>query len=183
MEKLLEWDGQALLWLKDTFAHPVLDQIMIFVSRMGDKGFCWIALGLLFLLLGRRERVWFRRGILVLSALLADVLLCNVLLKPLVNRTRPYEVLDYTLIVPPMHDASFPSGHTAASFAAATAVYAIRPSWGRAAYAFAVLMGFSRLYLGVHFPLDVLAGAAVGTLAAKLALVLLKTLKKKDFPE
>ena len=174
MEKLLEWDGQALLWLKDTFAHPVLDKIMLFVSRMGDKGFCWIVLGLLFLLLGRRKRVWFQRGMMVLSALLADVLLCNVLLKPLVNRTRPYEVLDYTLIVPPMHDASFPSGHTAASFAAATALYTMNPKWGRAAYAFAVLMGFSRLYLGVHFPLDVLAGAFVGVFAAKGALYLIK---------
>ena len=180
MEKLLEWDGQVLLWLKDIFAHPVLDKIMVFVSRMGDKGFCWIAVGLLFLLLGWKERRWFRRGMLVLSALLADVLLCNVLLKPLVNRTRPYEVLGYDLIVPQMHDPSFPSGHTAASFAAATALYAIDPGWGRAAYVFAVLMGFSRLYLGVHFPLDVLAGAVVGTLGAKLALYLLK---KKDFLE
>ena len=178
MQKLLELDGQALLWLKDTFAHPVLDKMMLFVSRMGDKGFCWIVLGLMFLLLGCKEKNWFRRGIMVLSALLADVLLCNVLLKPLINRTRPYDVLGYDLIVPPMHDASFPSGHTAASFAAATALYAMNPKWGRAAYIFAVLMGFSRLYLGVHFPLDVLAGAFIGTLAAKLALALLK---KKDF--
>ncbi len=178
MEKLLELDGQALLWIKDTFAHPVLDTIMIFVSRMGDKGFCWIALGLLFLLLGCKEKIWYQQGVLVLSALLADVLLCNVLLKPLVNRTRPYEVLGYDLIVPPMQDASFPSGHTAASFAAAAALYAIHPNWGRAAYVFAALMGFSRLYLGVHFPTDVLAGAVVGILAAKIAMHLLK---KTDF--
>lgn len=174
MERLLELDGQALLWLRDTFGHPALDGLMLFVSRMGDKGFCWVALGLAFLLLGLKERHWYRRGVMILSALLADVLLCNVLLKPLVNRTRPYDVLGYELIVPPMRDASFPSGHTAASFAAAAALYAICPNWGRAAYLFAVLMGFSRLYLGVHFPLDVLAGAAVGTLAAKGALHLLK---------
>lgn len=180
MQKLLELDGQVLLWLKDTCAHPALDRLMIFVSRMGDKGFCWIALGVLFLLLGMKKRQWYQRGIMVLSALLADVLLCNVLLKPLVNRTRPYTVLGYDLIVPPMHDASFPSGHTAASFAAATALYVIHPNWGRVAYAFAVLMGFSRLYLGVHFPLDVLAGAFVGTFAAKGALYLLK---KKYFLE
>ena len=76
------------------------------------------------------------------------------------------------------HWLSFPSGHTAVSFAAATAIYAINKKWGIAAYIFAVVMGFSRLYLGVHFPLDVLGGAVVGVIAAKLVLYLAKKLQK-----
>ena len=166
MEWLLEMDGKLLLWLKEAFSHPVLDEIMIMISRLGNKGFIWIAIGVLFLLLGCRNKIWRNRGFLVLFSLAANFLACNVVLKPLIDRTRPYYVLDYTPLIPPVGDPSFPSGHTSASFAAATAIYAINKKWGIAAYVFAAVMGFSRLYLGVHFPTDVLAGALVGTAAA-----------------
>lgn len=180
MEWLLEMDGQLLLWLKETFAHPVLDRLMIFISALGDSGFCWIALAALFLLLGMKRKVWRQRGCLLLFSLAIDALLCNVLLKPLVGRTRPYELLGYELLIPPMNDPSFPSGHTAASFAAAAALFAMDWRWGIAAYVFAAVMGFSRLYLGVHFPTDVLAGALLGIAAAKLALFLWNKWKDKS---
>ena len=166
MEWLLEKDGLLLRWLMETFSHPVLDKIMIFVSSLGNKGMIWIAIGILFLLLGVKNKKWRTRGLLVLFSLAANFLACNVILKPLVDRTRAYYVLAYTPLIPPVGDPSFPSGHTAASFAAATAIYAINKKWGIAAYLFAAVMGFSRLYLGVHFPTDVLAGALVGTAAA-----------------
>ncbi|MGN1231369.1 MAG: phosphatase PAP2 family protein, partial [Anaerotignum sp.] len=91
----------------------------------------------------------------------------NLLLKPWVNRIRPYDLLQYDILIPPVGDPSFPSGHTSASFAAAAALYAMNKKWGIAAYAFAALMGFSRLYLGVHFPTDVAVGAVIGVLMAK----------------
>ena len=174
MEWLLELDGKLLLWLREIVCHPALDGMMKFVSKLGDHGMIWIVIGVLFLLMGFWKKVWFRNGFLVLFSLLADLILCNKLLKPLFDRTRPYYVLDYEPLIPPVGDASFPSGHTAVSFAAATAIYAINRKWGIAAYAFAVLMGFSRLYLGVHFPLDVLGGALVGTVAAKIVIGLMK---------
>lgn len=170
MERLLELDGQLLLWLKESCAHPLLDAVMIGISALGDNGFLWIALGLLFLLLGVRKGIWRQRGLLLLLALGANAIVCNLLLKPLVNRTRPYDLLGYEILIPPVGDPSFPSGHTAASFAAAAALYAIDRRWGIAAYLFAVLMGFSRLYLGVHFPTDVLAGAVIGVLMARLVI-------------
>ena len=178
MEWLLELDGKLLLWLREIVCHPALDGVMKFVSKLGDHGMIWIVIGVLFLLMGFRKKVWFRNGLLVLFSLLADLILCNKMLKPLFDRTRPYYVLDYEPMIPPVGDASFPSGHTAVSFAAATAIYAINKKWGIAAYAFAVLMGFSRLYLGVHFPLDVFCGAIVGTVAAKLVLFLAKKIGK-----
>ena len=178
MEWLLEKDGQLLLGLREIVCHPALDGVMKFVSKLGDHGMIWIAIGVLFLLMGFRKKVWFRNGFLVLFSLLADLILCNKLLKPLVDRTRPYYVLDYEPMIPPVGDASFPSGHTAVSFAAATAIYAINKKWGIVAYIFAVVMGFSRLYLGVHFPLDVVCGAIVGTVAAKLVLFLAKKIGK-----
>lgn len=168
MEWLLEKDGLLLRWLMETFSHPVLDEIMIFVSSLGNKGIIWIAIGILFLLLGVKNKKWRTRGLLVLFSLAANFLACNVILKPLVDRTRPYYVLEYTPLIPPVGDPSFPSGHTAASFAAATAIYAINRKWGIAAYILATVMGFSRLYLGVHFPTDVLFGAIIGMAAAKI---------------
>ncbi len=168
MEKLLEMDGQLLLWLREVCAYPVLDKFMIFVSALGDKGFLWIAIGVIFLLAGFKKKECLRWGWMVLLSLGANALVCNAVLKPLVNRSRPYELFRYDILIPPVGDASFPSGHTSASFAAAAAIYAINRKWGIAAYFFAGLMGFSRLYLGVHFPLDVLAGAVIGVLAAKL---------------
>lgn len=169
MEWLLEMDGKLLLWIKETFSHPVLDEIMIAVSRLGDKGFIWIAIGVLFLLFGLKNKKWRSRGFLVLFSLAVNFLACNVILKPLIDRTRPYYVLDYTPLIPPVGDPSFPSGHTSASFAAATAIYAINRKWGIVAYIFAAVMGFSRLYLGVHFPTDVLAGALLGVAASMVA--------------
>ena len=178
MEWLLEMDGQLLRWLMEVCSHPVLDDVMTWVSKLGNKGFIWIAIGVVFLLLGLKNKIWRKRGAMVLFSLLANFLACNVVLKPLVDRTRPYYVLDYTPLIPPVGDPSFPSGHTSASFAAATAIYAINKKWGIAAYIFAAVMGFSRLYLGVHFPTDVVCGAIVGTAAAKVALYLMKKWQK-----
>ena len=170
MEWLLEKDGQLLLWLREMVCHPALDDGMRFISKLGDHGMIWIVIACLFLLMGFWKIVWFRNGLLLACSLLADLLLCNKMLKPLFDRTRPYYVLGYEPLIPPVGDPSFPSGHTAVSFAAATAIYAINKKWGIAAYIFAIVMGFSRLYLGVHFPLDVLGGAVVGVIAAKLVL-------------
>lgn len=169
MKRLIKLDGQFLLWLKEFFSHPILDRIMIFVTSLANKGMLWIAIGILFLLLGLKEKKWSARGLLVLLSLACNMLLCNVLLKPLVSRTRPYDLLGYEILIRRLGDASFPSGHTSASFAAATALYAIHRSYGIAAYILAALIGFSRLYLGVHFPTDVFIGAIIGILSAKTA--------------
>ena len=171
MEKLLELDGQLLLWLREVCVRPALDPCMTLISRLGDGGFLWIAIGALFLLLGIRNRVWLRRGALVLLSLGANAVVCNVILKPLCGRTRPYDLLGYAIQIPPLADASFPSGHTSAAFAAATALYAIDRRWGVAAYLAAAWMGFSRLYLGVHFPLDVIVGAGIGVIMAKIVIL------------
>ena len=179
MEWLLEMDGRLLRWLMEACSHPVLDGVMTFVSKLGNKGMIWIAIGVAFLLLGVRDRNWCKRGGMVLFSLLANFLACNVVLKPLIGRTRPYYVLDYTPLIPPVGDPSFPSGHTSASFAAATAIYAVNKKWGIAAYIFAAVMGFSRLYLGVHFPTDVACGAIVGTVAAKAALWCMEKLRRE----
>ena len=110
-------------------------------------------------------------GILVSVALLLDVLTCNVILKPLIARTRPYDVnTAVELLIRAPRDYSFPSGHTAASFAAAAALwFADKKKLAIPALVLAVLIAFSRMYFYVHYPTDVLGGAILGMVCGWLS--------------
>ena len=115
-----------------------------------------------------------RHGAAVAFGLTLDLIACNLVLKPLIGRLRPFvERPDVVLLIPPPGDASFPSGHTAASFAAVFALKASGSPLWKPALLWALLIAFSRLYLYVHWPSDVLGGAVlgavVGWLGAKLA--------------
>ena len=87
MERLFEMDGQLLLWIREVFAGPVMDKIMIFISSLANKGMLWIGIGMVLLLLGVKGRKWSNRGLLVLLSLAFNMVICNLLLKPLVART------------------------------------------------------------------------------------------------
>ena len=104
-----------------------------------------------------------RLGWSVAAALVLDLICCNLVLKPLIGRMRPFAVHPMELLIAPPGDASFPSGHTACSFAAAGAVwFAGYRRAGAAAFVLAAVIAFSRLYLYVHWPTDVLGGAVLG---------------------
>jgi len=177
-EGIMEWiqsiDIKILTGLRDVFNSPWLDKPMMFISKLGDSGFLWIALAVIFFLVGNKKKPWRSWGILLAASLGANALLCNVVLKPMVGRIRPYDLLGYEVLVSHLSDFSFPSGHTSASFAGATAIYAMNKKWGIAAFVFATLMGFSRLYLGVHFPTDVLVGAFLGWAMASITIIVFK---------
>ena len=113
--------------------------------------------------------------------MIIDLLLCNVLLKNLVARTRPYDVnTGIQLLVAKLRDYSFPSGHTAASFASATALYfAGEKKLWKPALVLACLIAVSRLYLYVHYPTDVLGGVVIGIIAGYLGYRLVKVLEDK----
>lgn len=147
--------------------HPILDSIMTGITKLGDAGIIWIVLTAIFLILPKtRKTGWY-----LLFALVVDAVLCNVILKPLVARVRPYDInTTVTLLVQPLKDYSFPSGHTAASFASVTALYIAgnRKLW-KAALVLAVLIAVSRLYLYVHYPTDVLGGIVIGILSGVIA--------------
>ena len=150
---------------------PVLDGVMLFFTHLGDSGLIWAVLMAVLLMFRKTRRV----GCVLAAALFIDAVLCNLLLKPLVARVRPCDILtEVQLLIPRPDDFSFPSGHTAASFASVTALWlAGKNRWALAALPVGVLIAFSRMYLCVHYPTDIFGGAllgiACGWIGAKLA--------------
>ena len=147
----------------------LLTPLMVAYTTLGDHGLLWIAATVLLLLAPKTRRA----AATGLLALALGALVTNVALKPLIERLRPF-VADPSLVpllfVSDM--SSFPSGHTTAAFAAAMGWCLSLPDtwrWRWLLLASAVLMGFSRLYVGVHYPGDVLAGAVIGIAAGFLA--------------
>lgn len=162
-EWLQTMDEAALWWIADNLRTPALTAVLSFYTHLGDKGLLFIALGVL-LLLFRQSR---KSGAAALASMLLGLLVTNVTIKPLAARARPWVVMEgFTALVAEHDPNSFPSGHSCSAFAFAVAVCMALPwKWGRiAALAAAVVMALSRLYVGVHFPSDVLAGALIGTL-------------------
>lgn len=152
-------------WIQ-TLHTPFLDKIMVFITRLGDAGIIWIMLSIVLLLIPKTRK----SGAVMVVALVVDVLLCNIVLKNLVARTRPYDVITGVhLLVAKLHDYSFPSGHTAASFASVTALYLAgeKKLW-KFALVLACLIAISRLYLYVHYPTDVLGGILFGVISGYL---------------
>lgn len=163
---LLELEGSVLLWIQEYLRGPVTDTFFVFYTTLGNMGLCWLILSAAMLCVRKTRKA----GLAGLLALLIGFLCTNVVLKPLVCRTRPWLVVEGLTALVVEHDPhSFPSGHTCAAFAAACAWRAYLPKrWANTALVCAVLMGFSRLYVGVHFPTDVLCGAVIGCLSAWL---------------
>lgn len=152
-------------WIQAHLRGEALDWILPALSRLCDHGELWILLAAVLLAFPKTRRA----GLAVACALLLDLAACNVILKPLIGRVRPFAFAPgVELLAPPPGDASFPSGHTAASFAA---VWALRgagsPLW-RPALVLAAVIAFSRLYLYVHWPTDVLGGILLGMAAGWL---------------
>ena len=153
---------------------PIGDVVVPLITRLGDAGIIWIILTVLLLIIPKTRKT----GVIMMTALLVDVLLCNVFIKNLVARTRPFDVnTTVQLLVAKPRDYSFPSGHTAASFASVTALYLAgeKKMW-RAALVLAVLIALSRLYLYVHYPTDVLGGVLAGAISGYLGYRFVRTI-------
>ena len=142
---------------------PLLDKILVFITSLGNAGWFWIVLGLVLLCVKKYRKY----GVLVLGALILSALFGNIILKPLVARQRPCWLdPSVELLVAVPKDFSFPSGHSLVSFEGAVCIFLFNRKWGIPALMLAVLTAFSRLYLFVHFPTDVLAGIVMGTVIA-----------------
>lgn len=170
------FEFSILDWIQAHLRCDFLDAAMPAISRLSDHGELWIVLAVC-LLLVRRSR---KTGLAVACGLSLDLVACNLLLKPLVGRLRPYDVnTTIALLVPRLEDFSFPSGHTAASFAATAALWSAGSRLWKPALAVSILMGLSRLYLYVHWPSDVLCGAVLGWVCGCLGWKLARALAER----
>ena len=169
---ILSWfanvfDGPILDWIIANLRNPVFDVLMPFITLFGDAGIFWIACALVCIIIPKTRKMGLSMG----AALLIGLLLCNLTLKPLIARPRPYVYFEHIsmYLTDGESDFSFPSGHTIASFEAAVAIMLRNKKLGIPATVLAVLIAFSRLYLCVHYPTDVLASILLGVAIALLA--------------
>jgi undecaprenyl-diphosphatase len=155
------------VWIATHLDAPWNDRVMIAATQVGARGAIWIVLGLGLCIAApaKRMAVWRLLLAIGLAGLITDGIV-----KPLVGRTRPYvNHPEYRELLPPPKDHSFPSGHASTAAAGAMSFARILPAAAIPAAAVALLIGTSRIALGVHFPLDVLAGFAIGYLSARFA--------------
>lgn len=177
LENFISFDGDLLVAIQNIFSAKWVQDIAIFITHLGDGGAVWIALSLLFLVFKKTRPV----GLAMAIALVGSFVINNIILKPLVARTRPYEVIDAVhLLVEKENDYSFPSGHSGSSIAAGLAAYlmctrlyainwferhsSLFRAFGMALLVLAVLISFSRLIVGVHYPSDVAVGMITGSI-------------------
>ena len=171
----MNWEISFLEFLNNTFSGGFFDRIMVFLSTLGNGGFLWIASAFVMLFFKK----WRKAGVAMLIALAVGFIVTNLTLKPLVARTRPFDVNpEFTPIIPLPLDFSFPSGHTCSSFAAAVALTVQKRKAGIFALAVAALIAFSRMYLLVHFPTDIMAGAVVGVVSGFISTFFVNKTKK-----
>ena len=162
LDKLLEIDGQILIWIQENLRCAPLTPVIKAITYTGNGGIIAIVAAVLLMIIPKTRKLGFLCG----AALIVDLLLVVLTIKPAVARVRPYEVVEgLKLIIERQHDASFPSGHSAATFTIASVMlYEVPRRISIPVLIFAFLMGFSRLYVGVHYPTDVLCGAMIGVI-------------------
>ena len=170
----VHFDLPVLDWIAENMYCAFLDVTMPLITVLGNAGIFWILVAVILLCIPKYRKVGLSMG----AALIMGLLICNITLKPLVARPRPYDFQlanfgrTIELLIATPHDFSFPSGHTLASFEAATVLCIHNKKLGIPAMILAALIAFSRLYLYVHYPTDVLfsvfLGLGIGILASWL---------------
>ena len=172
-----QFEASIILWIQENL-RGIMDGFWIFITHLGDEGYLWIAMGLVLLIFKKTRPI----GFTVLLSLLINLLITNITLKDLVARPRPFVVNDliHPLVGGVNKYTSFPSGHTSGSFSAMFALYRWVPKKiGIPALILAGLVAISRLYVGVHYPTDVLGGLVVGFICSVWAYHLVKMALKK----
>ena len=163
----ISFDLPVLDWIQANMQSGFMDKFMPFITKFGDHGTFWMIVAALLFLFPKTRKT----GLGMAFAMVIGLVVCNMTLKPLVARIRPYDLqaelgVTIQLLCGPQHDFSFPSGHTIASFEAAVVLLKNSKKMGIPAMILAVLISFSRMYLYVHYPTDVLASIILGTLFA-----------------
>ncbi len=179
MEFLLQLDGNILLWIQEYLRNDVFTVFWKAMTFLGDEGWFWLASSILMLFFKKTRKI----GIVSLFSIALCFLVTNQCLKNMIARPRPFNMIpELTILIDAPSSYSFPSGHTANSFAMAFIYYKMMPKkWGVAAIVIASLIAFSRLYLGVHYPSDVLGGVLVAWVCSMIVYqIYLRIIPKKQ---
>lgn len=173
---MLSFEFTILDFIQNHLRSDIGDVLMPLITKLGNAGMIWIVLTVILLLIPKFRNIGFALAV----SIVLDAICCNVILKPWVARIRPCDVNTavHLLIARPT-DYSFPSGHAAASFTAVSALYFSHSRLWIPSLVLALLIAFSRLYLYVHYPTDVLAGSMLGMMLGALGFALSKYLRQK----
>lgn len=165
-----------LLWIQENL-RGFMDSFWVFITSLADKGWFWILIAAIMLFFKKTRTA----GVTVLLALIFNHVMTNMILKDLIGRPRPYTVSpEIVTLIRQLSSYSFPSGHTSSSFAAAFVMYRMLPKKiGIPALTLAAMIGFSRMYVGVHYPTDVIGGMVVALVCSILAYYLVQMIKRK----
>lgn len=170
-EAITNWDLGVLDAIQSSFLkNGFFDKLMPIITMFGEA-YVFI-IGAVLMLIFKKTR---KAGMMLSIALIIGLIVCNITLKPIIARTRPYDMPGkeaIVMLIKKPTDFSFPSGHSTASFEAATVIMATNKKWGVFAVIMACLIAFSRMYLYVHYPTDVFCGIAVGIIAGILGVAI-----------
>ncbi len=167
---------EILDFIRESLSCRFFDVFFSTITRFADHGIGWIITAILLICFKKTRKMGISMGL----ALIIGYITGNMFLKNVVGRVRPYDFAgNIELLVEKLSDFSFPSGHTLCSFEGAFTIFIRNKRWGIAAIIFAALIALSRLYLYVHYPSDVLAGALLGIGIAYLASFIVNKLYNK----
>lgn len=165
----MTFEFTILNFIQQHLRSELMDKIMVMITHLGDAGIIWIILTLVLLLIPKMRKV----GFVLALALIFDLIFCNFMIKPFIARTRPYDInTAIKLLIDRQVDYSFPSGHTAAGITCTVVLYLMRQKWlWKITLLLSILIGFSRMYLYVHFPTDIIGGIFIGIICGILGYI------------
>lgn len=169
-----DWELDLLHWFQ-SIHNSFLDFIVPKITFLGNAGWFWIAVTALLLIFPFNRKM----GVQATISITLTFIICNLILKPSIMRCRPCWLEEIQMLVKIPHDYSFPSGHSNASFAVATAIFTRNKKLGIPAIVLAACIAISRLYLFVHWPTDVLAGTCVGICGGIVSYFIVEYIYKK----
>lgn len=165
------------LELLQSLHFPLLNYIMIFITSLGNGGLIWIVAALF--LIFQNKNMLKREGFTIAVALIIFSVLGLLILKPIIARPRPFIAQGVDILIKEPMGFSFPSGHTGSSFAAAFVIYFYNKKIGLLALILATLIAFSRMYLFVHYPSDIVGGLILGIISSRIAIKITNEISKK----
>jgi undecaprenyl-diphosphatase len=175
MPSIQNLDNSVLLYIKDNMHGHIMDRAMVIITTLGNGGIIWIMIAILLMSNKKYRNI----GFMALVALILSTVLGEGILKHVIQRIRPSaDIPAVNLLISKPLSYSFPSGHTTSSFAVAGVLAKYFKDYALEFFSLASVIAFSRLYLYVHYPTDVLAGIVLGLICSKVTIYIFDRFKR-----